>query len=301
MSAFGFNCPNCQQHLSAEPSMIGKEVACPTCSGRFIVPEPLEPPPQGTLSNVENTGICPYCRTAITTTDHSRVCPLCHTSHHADCWEENKGCTVFGCAMAPQDEDKISITEPVAPDTIPRHAYGQNPVPPFAPTSTPLFLHIPVGRLVFMSILSLGIYEAYWIYKNWRYLNERDNLKIQPFWRGAFPIFFCHSIFRAIRVDRQLNAIEQADFSAGGLATGWIVLTLLGVTMGRSNNPVTNLVGIILSLPSFLFFIPVQNFINRVNAKRNPAIQYSPWSAGHIVCIIFGILMWLLILAGVLS
>lgn len=162
----------------------------------------------------------------------------------------------------------------------------------------PIFLYIPIGRLVFMSIISWGLYEAYWIYKNWRYVKERDGLKIQPFWRGIFGIFFVHGILKTIRNDEKTNRLEQASFSAGGLATGWIILMLLGNALGRADDIGVNLLGMVIAFPSFLFFVPVQNYINRVNAKVNPQPAFTPWSAGHIVCLVLGIIFWFLILAG---
>lgn len=42
--------------------------------------------------------ICPFCKTAITVDDEVTVCPSCSTPHHKGCWEENKGCTTFGCS-----------------------------------------------------------------------------------------------------------------------------------------------------------------------------------------------------------
>lgn len=41
--------------------------------------------------------ICPYCKTEIKEGDEVKVCPECGIPHHATCWEENKGCTTFGC------------------------------------------------------------------------------------------------------------------------------------------------------------------------------------------------------------
>jgi TM2 domain-containing membrane protein YozV len=38
------------------------------------------------------------------------VCPACSTPHHKECWEENGGCTVFGCAEAPVEEAKVVVT-----------------------------------------------------------------------------------------------------------------------------------------------------------------------------------------------
>ena len=80
-------------------------------------------------------------------------------------------------------------------------------------TTGPLFLHIPVSRLILLSIGSCGLYEAYWIYKNWRYIKERDKLNIRPFWRGVFGIFFCHSLLRRIHEDKEARAVAEPAFS----------------------------------------------------------------------------------------
>ena len=42
--------------------------------------------------------ICPYCKTEIKEGEEIKVCPVCGIPHHAGCWEENKGCTTFGCS-----------------------------------------------------------------------------------------------------------------------------------------------------------------------------------------------------------
>ncbi len=54
--------------------------------------------------------VCPYCRSPIALEDESAFCEVCATPHHADCYAENGGCTVFGCTNAPVDEPKISIS-----------------------------------------------------------------------------------------------------------------------------------------------------------------------------------------------
>jgi len=55
--------------------------------------------------------ICPYCRTEVGDAEGKRQdCPGCGTPHHADCFAENGGCTVFGCANAPSDEAKVTVS-----------------------------------------------------------------------------------------------------------------------------------------------------------------------------------------------
>lgn len=56
--------------------------------------------------------VCPYCRTKIGADDGPMVCEGCGTPHHADCYAENGGCTIFGCSKAPGDEPKVSVSTP---------------------------------------------------------------------------------------------------------------------------------------------------------------------------------------------
>jgi hypothetical protein len=55
---------------------------------------------------------CPYCRGKFSEEDQSLVCEGCGTLHHADCYAENGGCTIFGCSKAPADEPKLSVSTP---------------------------------------------------------------------------------------------------------------------------------------------------------------------------------------------
>jgi Prokaryotic RING finger family 1/TM2 domain len=56
--------------------------------------------------------LCPYCQGPISDTEESIVCSGCETPHHKDCYEENNGCTVFGCQCAPPEEPKLSVSTP---------------------------------------------------------------------------------------------------------------------------------------------------------------------------------------------
>jgi TM2 domain/Prokaryotic RING finger family 1 len=69
------------------------------------------------------TPTCPYCRTPFEADDEVVTCPACGTAHHADCFAENGGCTVFGCSQAPVEEPKISVTshDVSRPLAVPQH------------------------------------------------------------------------------------------------------------------------------------------------------------------------------------
>ena len=76
---------------------------------------------------------CPYCRSPFEPEDEIVTCEACATPHHADCYAENGGCTVFGCSRAPVDEPKISIS---SQDLTPQPGGPYQPLGAFSPSST---------------------------------------------------------------------------------------------------------------------------------------------------------------------
>lgn len=164
-----------------------------------------------------------------------------------------------------------------------------------------MFFHISGPRLVLMSIASWGLFELYWIYRNWQYLKERDGLNIRPLWRGVFSIFFIHKLMGAIHDDPQANRVVKAAFSPSLLATVWIVLMLVGNIAGKASDAGLNLLGLLVSFPSFLLFLPVQNYINSVNKTISPPPPYARWSPGQYACLAIGIFIWLVMLAAIIS
>jgi hypothetical protein len=159
----------------------------------------------------------------------------------------------------------------------------EQPSPPPIPATplnavsqaAPLFLHISVTRLILMSIVSFGCYEAYWIYRNWRYLKERDNLTISPFWRGVFGVFFCHSLLRRIHEDKEARSLQLPSFSASGLATGWVVLMIISNVLTRAPGISATIVAALI--PSYLCLVPVQDYVNSVTERRSPGQPYYRW------------------------
>lgn len=55
--------------------------------------------------------VCPFCKTEIKEGEAIIECPACGIAHHASCWEENKGCTTFGCSQQHYEEQGTNPTE----------------------------------------------------------------------------------------------------------------------------------------------------------------------------------------------
>jgi TM2 domain-containing membrane protein YozV len=61
---------------------------------------------------MSDTVVCPYCRMPFDDSGPPMIyCTACGVPHHEDCYQENGGCTVFGCARAPADDPKLQVSQ----------------------------------------------------------------------------------------------------------------------------------------------------------------------------------------------
>ena len=60
------------------------------------------------------------------------------------------------------------------------------------------YLDVSPTRFLILNLLSLGLYRAYWNYKNWKAIKEAEKIDISPFWRTIFIPFFTHALFKKI-------------------------------------------------------------------------------------------------------
>ncbi|HSI36492.1 MAG: FHA domain-containing protein [Phycisphaerae bacterium] len=58
-----------------------------------------------TVDAAAGQATCSICQTAIAPGEDQTTCPSCHLSFHAGCWEENFGCSAYGC-------DQVNVLNP---------------------------------------------------------------------------------------------------------------------------------------------------------------------------------------------
>ncbi len=56
---------------------------------------------------------CPFCQTPIKPGAPVMICTACGMPHHAECWQENHGCTTFGCQGSPAAAPGTATPPPV--------------------------------------------------------------------------------------------------------------------------------------------------------------------------------------------
>lgn len=162
------------------------------------------------------------------------------------------------------------------------------------------YFSISPKRLALFSILTLGIYEIYWFFKNWEAVKKAENLKISPLGRAIFAVFYCNSLFKKV-LESAKSHNYQNSYSPGWLATAYILLLVVGNGLSRveSSDVGFNLIWLIVAISTFIPLLSVQKAINFNNEKiKDTSDLKSGFSGGEVVLIIIGLAWFLLVLWG---
>jgi hypothetical protein len=142
----------------------------------------------------------------------------------------------------------------------PKLATSAEPITP-EPLSLPPFFAVPVWKLALMSFFTLGLYDLYWFYRNWQRIRVREQKNISPAIRVFFAFLFCIPCLLKIRKYGLTIGVRPVPPMIL-LALLWLIARL----MGDMPQPL-----ILPSLCGVLFLLPVQAYVNRVNAVAVPA------------------------------
>jgi hypothetical protein len=166
----------------------------------------------------------------------------------------------------------------------------------------PLFFHIPLKKLLLLSVLTLGAYELYWLYMNWRFLRyHRTRRTSTNFWRDVINPFAVAGIFYQVSMDSELGGRSaDRDFTANGWI--WYVCMVAQGVVGSGALYYSRTISIILNVSMILAvlgisiwcIIPVQRHINAANVKLGR--EYTQLFFGHYAMIGLGILGWVFLL-----
>ena len=159
----------------------------------------------------------------------------------------------------------------------------ENPVLPDNDFQLPYFAprQEPIWKFTLLSLSSFGIYTLMWYYRQFKWLNEKNQLGISPFWRSFFCIFFCYRLFSDLQFEANRRGVP-ANYGPGLLAAGYIIISLLH----QLPDPYW-----LVSLLDFLLVIPVGAASNGVLAKdygKNSefqglsALEWGVWLVGAV-------------------
>jgi len=146
-------------------------------------------------------------------------------------------------------------------------------------TLAAVYYPVSLSKFIVLSLLTMGIYDIYWFYKNWRFVHDRDNSTIMPFWRALFSPLWCAALILDLRkhVKNKTIPIALVVFLS-------IVYFVLSIVSGLPNP---------YWIVSFLAFVPLLPVVRLINASnQDESQQYvsnSTWKLRHFVLALFSI------------
>jgi hypothetical protein len=120
------------------------------------------------------------------------------------------------------------------------------------------FFAVSTHKFVVMCVVTLGLYQYYWFYKQWRHLARASRVPISPFWRTFFAPLWGFSLFAHVEARAELDkiAVPWNDVVLG------VAYLLLPMTWPLPHG------WSLISLLAFVPLIPAQRTIDRINASR---------------------------------
>jgi len=119
------------------------------------------------------------------------------------------------------------------------------------------FSPVRLDKFVLMSILTLGLYEFVWFFRNWRYVKQAENSDIWPWARALFAPLWYYAL------------LKRLDYSnAAILVVGYWLL----VSLWRLPDPYW-----LVSTLSFLPLVPAVQRINELAGDVDATVASSRW------------------------
>ena len=149
---------------------------------------------------------------------------------------------------------------------------------------------INLNKFIFLSIISFGAYEIWWIYKAWRFYQQKEQLDIIPPARAIFSIFFLNSLLNKI-----LNFAKEKGYDGSYSSTFLFIGFIFGNLLARLPDPFW-----LISTLSFVFIIPPFKALNY--AKQNSTdlivVEQTSYNGRQVILIVIGALLWVSVIVG---
>lgn len=173
---------------------------------------------------------------------------------------------------------------------------------PADPSPTSAFYVVSKKKMVVLFIMTLGIYQVFWYYQNWRLYKLATGEKIWPLPRAIFSIFFVHSLFRAANHQRDRAPAGLPAWNHSQQATIIVLLLIISQVTERMSSksigsPITDVLSLLILFPLVSCYASAQVRINEACGDPLGASN-NRFTVGNYIWMVLGALMWALIGVG---
>lgn len=145
--------------------------------------------------------------------------------------------------------------------------------------SAPAYHVVPVGRFVGMTLVTMGLYVPYWMYRQWAAIKRRDQSDIWPLPRAIFAGFTFFGLLDDINTTSLRRELPPLNKGLG-------VVLLIGGGLSRAPDPVG-----LLSIFTGLAVVPACQRIWELSSAQAREAN-AGFRARHLVATLLGLLLW---------
>jgi hypothetical protein len=166
-----------------------------------------------------------------------------------------------------------------------------SPVATALETAETRWFLVGTGKLVVMSVVTLGLYEVYWFYQHWKRVRDQQDEDVSPLPRAIFAVLFSYPLFRRV-ADEAAERMVAPVPSAGACAFAFIALSFCW----RLPDPLW-----LITLAAVLPLIAIQKAANAIVLAEAPhADPNTRMSGANWVGVAIGGLLLFLVILGTL-
>ena len=141
-----------------------------------------------------------------------------------------------------------------------------------------IYYPVSLAKFIALNIVTLGIYNVYWFYRNWLYIKSENESQIMPVIRGIFNNFWYYPLYQELVKDSETRYQENKVLSRP-LAVLFALAFFSVLMLSYQDN---------LLIPTMilepLLLLPLLNYINHIKQNQQQAYSYnSRWMLRHSV------------------
>lgn len=161
------------------------------------------------------------------------------------------------------------------------------------PVANEQFSHVqPIWKFCFLYIITLGIYQLPWSHKQWKFIKERENLKISAWGRSWFLPFFLYSLCQKVFALAEEQGYREKPSPFQITLFYWVFIIL-----SRLPDP--------LWFISLFSFVPLLSILKAMNyyweQKHHHLPKRTSFTGKEIIWIVFGVFLWFLVIYGMVA
>lgn len=153
-------------------------------------------------------------------------------------------------------------------------------------------------RLAIFIVITGGLYQLYWFYRNWRDFKAHKNLDINVGLRTLalfiplVNLYFVGTQFRDIHEYAEEAGVK--NYSLWVVIITWVLFVYLQGRLALNGNPLLDIVSWIFIIALIIPFLMVQKTLNSYWLKEQGDLPLKKVSGGEVLVLIIGILFVIL-------